>query len=138
VESPVTNTADLAVWLRTALDRVEQQAKAAMAHPDDDGRWTAGEGEWQAERIDGAGITIYDEGGHTAEQAVHIAFWDPARELRLVEATRRMLALVLPEDQVDLHDDEQVFYREGMLDALRLTAMWLDDQPGFRDEWRPR
>ncbi|HEY1668517.1 MAG TPA: DUF6221 family protein [Trebonia sp.] len=43
-------------------------------------------------RVEGDDIKIYDEGGHDASQADHIARHDPARVLREIEAKRAILA----------------------------------------------
>jgi hypothetical protein len=58
----------------------------------DDGRWATDHGMYE-ERVEGIGITIYDEGGHSVEQAEHIARYDPARVLADCEAKRRIVAL---------------------------------------------
>ncbi len=132
----MTHTPDLAAWLGAQLDDDEQVARAAMPHPSDDGRWEAGTDNWSAERIDGDGITIYAEGGHTAEQSKHIALWDPARALAEVEAKRRILAVCV----ADLAQRG-----EGALsgevdrptwDVLLFLAQPFADRPGFRPEWR--
>ena len=57
----------------------------------DDGQWSTPAHEMYAERVEGIGITIYDEGGHNAEQAEHIARHDPARVLAECAAKRRIV-----------------------------------------------
>lgn len=91
--------------LTAALGETERIANAALSHPGewsraggwirtgtDDGRWHTGEFGDQS-RIDGIGITIYDEGGHDEDQARHIAHNDPAHVLRQVAAHRRILEI---------------------------------------------
>jgi Family of unknown function (DUF6221) len=98
--------------LRAALDEDERMAKAALFHPrtwdetvgdnviigEDDGQWKAdGREIVSANQFRAAAddyqdaIHIYDEGGHTEEQAEHIARHDPARVLRQVAAMRKIL-----------------------------------------------
>jgi sRNA-binding protein len=99
---------DLADKLTKALNDEERIALAALFHPGkydpdlrewirtgtDDGEWRTGSGSASdACRVEGIGITIYDEGGHTEEQAAHIAFQDPARALRRVAAHRKILEI---------------------------------------------
>lgn len=88
--------------LRAGLDRDEAIARAAIrtelfrAQPDD-GVW-----EWNSDfppaEVGGWGIQIYDEGGHTPEQARHIAENDPSRVLRQVAAIRKVIAEHEPAD----------------------------------------
>jgi hypothetical protein len=167
---------DLAAWLRTTLDRVEQQARAA-AHGgawrycdgNSVGAWTLYDEHWAIADLRTYRHDKYDYSsrmpaarhpGYVDADAngAHIAFWDPARVLRLVEATRRIL---------DEHQPASVTYWPTMMcgicadpnadtvddplgsdgpwtpnadhpcPTLRLAAVWLDDQPGYRDEWRP-
>lgn len=95
-------TPDLVAWLRQQLDHDEQVARAAMAGEGDDGVWTT-ESAWPDEggrRVEGAGITIYDEGGHDEHQAAHIALHDPARVLRQVATHRAILGRHQPLDVV--------------------------------------
>lgn len=89
---------ELVAWLRAQLDEDERLARAATRSggggEDDDGVWSPAEaGPWGEARVEGIGITIYDEGGHTPEQAGHIARHDPARVLREVEAKRRIMEI---------------------------------------------
>ncbi len=89
-------TGDLVERLRAALDRAEEIARAAMVVS----RWNGVDmeartvdGRWTADRryIEGDGFEIYDEGGHTDEQAAFIAEHDPASVLRTVAAHRKIL-----------------------------------------------
>lgn len=41
-------------------------------------------------------IDLHDDGGHSVEQAKHIAYWDPARALADIEAKRAILAIHEP------------------------------------------
>ena len=127
---------------------------------EDDGRWHAGNHDSDAERVDGIGITIYDEGGHNAEQAQHIARHDPARVLADCEAKRRIV------ERLRTHQRESYFEaaalgtlviqpdggvkpaplperttlageRIGLEFAVRALALPYADHPEFRSEWRP-
>lgn len=116
----MTTSPDLAAWIETQLSAVEQRARdAADGSP---GVWEhpcTHEGMEQkppshdtCANIDCYEIRIYDEGGHSAEQAIHIAANDPATVLRDVAAKRKLLGLHrLPHECVAQHDESP--YRDG-------------------------
>jgi hypothetical protein len=85
-------------------DEAEKRAKAALHHPlgDDDSvfgqRVGTDSGVWVVDEHDDRqvvsptdSIFIYNEGGHNEDQAAHIARWDPATVLRLVERDRELI-----------------------------------------------
>jgi hypothetical protein len=51
------------------------------------------DGRWKADGcyVEGEHFEIYDEGGHNAEQAAHIAEHDPAHVLRTIQAHRKIV-----------------------------------------------
>lgn len=140
----------MADWIKLQFAEDERIARAAIG-PDDDGVWKrtarpAGgfltddgdfddsEIERDTCRIEGKGIIIYDEGGHSKEQADYIARHDPARELRRLEANRRLLA----GHELRLHrcvGGEKTVDDEDCPVKVALAAPY-DDQPGYREEWR--
>lgn len=124
---------DLDVWLRVVLDDLEHRARAALRDDGDHGVWVAGSGIGDC-TVEGDGITIYDEGGHTAEQARHIATWDPYTALNVVCAIRAVLDL----NDIDGPDGgfPDGFY-EAKQGALRRLAAAFAHLPGYREEWRP-
>lgn len=70
----------------------DRENRPTTYYPDedeDDGIWGVARGGSQ---VEGVGIIVYDEGGHTAGQAEHIARHDPARVLREVEGKRQIIA----------------------------------------------
>lgn len=89
-------TADLTAYLRAALDAAEATARAAIRRGGDN-LSDGGTGDWAEHyepgfaTIENDEMCIYDEGGHTPNQAAHIAFWDPATVLRHVHASRRLV-----------------------------------------------
>jgi hypothetical protein len=98
-------------FLRARLNEDEQVAQGAVHDPD-----CAGAGIWT--RYCGVvvgDIHIYDEGGHSPEQAEHIARWDPARVLAEVATKRRIIELC-----------------EGAIEAGELSpnTTWNDDAKG--------
>jgi hypothetical protein len=146
---------DLIEFLRARLDDIEQTARAALRDPQylvddhatvDDGVWRAGSHPHDECAVDGVGIRIYDEGGHTAEQARHIALHDPARELAEVDAKRRILDEVVDEAtglDMSVDGDRRVGPRDTTTEPylgtvlLRLLALPYADHPDYREEWRP-
>jgi uncharacterized protein DUF6221 len=98
-------SSDPVAWLRARLDEAEATARAAGEPWDREGagQWTSEcqHSAWDDEdepvheycTVVTGDIHIYDEGGHDEYQATHIAFWDPATVLRMVEADRRLLEL---------------------------------------------
>lgn len=141
---------DLIEFLCARLDEDEQIARAALC---DDPRYltddeaTADNGVWQTSThphdecvVRGAGIVIYDEGGHTAEQARHIARNDPARVLAEVDAKRRILDAA--EGSFDAYDEDP-YDETRTADSstfewiLRVLALPYADHPDYREEWRP-
>lgn len=111
--------------IEKALDEDERIARASLRNPSrydhtigdhvdigvDDGEWTADRcavepGNPPVGDVFVGGIHIYDEGGHTEEQAQHIARQDPKRILRQAAARRRMLARHQPERRrISVEDD---------------------------------
>lgn len=76
----------------------EQQVAEAAIPRNGTGRWQvdnescyvygADDGDWADDEI-----MIHDEGGHDADQARHIAYWDPARVLADLAAKRAIFDL---------------------------------------------
>jgi Family of unknown function (DUF6221) len=92
---------DLVEFLTAGFGEEESFARAASTTGSGavGGHWATGcvcDGECrdrpECERVVGDNIRIYPEGGHDADQARHIAYWDPARVLAEVAAKRRILA----------------------------------------------
>lgn len=95
----MTGAEDLTAWLRSALDRVERQARAAMNSPES--LWASdGEGGLLHTNTGGNGFFATGPwgGGIRDEEIEHIVFWQPRRVLRLVEAKRRILDVHEPYD----------------------------------------
>lgn len=118
----------------------------------DDGRWSTGSHESDEERIDGIGITIYDEGGHNAAQAAHIARYDPARVLADCEAKRVIVAEHVIESGLSdysrecglgfshgclvCHEWDGIICGRGYCETLRALAAPYADHADYREEWR--
>jgi Family of unknown function (DUF6221) len=93
---------DPAAYLAAALDTAEATAQAAVrktgvwewscAH---EGMETPPPSHDLCARLGGCGeeIDLHDDGGHTVEQAAHIAANDPAQVLRMVAAHRKLTEL---------------------------------------------
>ena len=150
---------DLAEWLEAQIAEDERRARAAchdrteidrlsrqpIRTVEDDGVWSVGEHAMDECNVDGIGIRIYGEGGHTREQAVHIATWDPARVLAECAAKRRVID---EHHKVEEYADPITFCSacgghpshgsDWPCYTLRLLALPYADRSGFRDEWRPR
>lgn len=91
---------DLDTQLRAWLGEDEQLAQwaASTRSGSPGGHWKTGcscDGECRehgdCERVEGDNITIYDEGGHDADQARHIARHDPATVLADIAGKRALL-----------------------------------------------
>lgn len=148
-------------FLEARIAEDEAVAKAALHHPrtynkatqdfdqtgTDNGSWHTSSfcDPYDQRMVEGVGITIYDEGGHTAEQAEHIARHDPARILREVAAKR---AVMIAADDATSYDmtvegDRGVGSRNMIEDPyvgdviLRALACAYSDHPDFNEEWRP-
>lgn len=84
---------EMLAWLRVALDDVERVAKGAYPGP-----WRVGyvdaDRAWQIISRD-RGVAWIPDSGFNEPNVQHIALHDPARVLRDVEATRKILAEVM-------------------------------------------
>lgn len=138
---------ELVTFLNARYDEEERVAKAALRHGvkyHERSPGTVDDGVWHTEghRVEGIAITIYDEGGHTEEQAEHIALHDPARVLREVESKRRLLdestgADWLPSNPGDDQPEYAYGYARALNDVVKMLALPYSDRPGYREEWRP-
>jgi hypothetical protein len=149
---------ELADFLHARLDEDEHTARTAFRHgidpcgmtkpgAVDDGVWRQGEHAADECRIEGAGIVIYDEGGHTAAQAAHIARHDPARVLREAGTKRKIIDWCV---EVIGDRDLSAYGQPGCLahdrDALAVTlsvetlrhlGTVYSDWPGYDPAWAP-
>jgi Family of unknown function (DUF6221) len=122
---------DLIAFLAARYDEAEALANAA------------GGGEWGTEcicegdckdysacsAIGGDDITIYDEGGHNAEQAPFIAANDPKHRLADIALKRAILA------EYDAMDDEGMYH--GLRFAVVRLATEFSGHPDYKREWAP-
>jgi hypothetical protein len=151
-------THPLLVWLE---ERLTEQAKIA----EDARHGMPGVWEWQCNHIDFDGtvvhprqpshdlcakldcdeITIYDEGGHSPEQARHIAYNDPCSVLAVVEAHRALLELHAPEvgsgycsaPCMDWGWTEAPAYIVWPCPTVRALASAFKHLPGWQSDWGP-
>lgn len=151
---------DLVAFLRARLDEDEQQATLARMRRDWDPKTderpvgpSAGQWSAEGEEVSGDGILIVEqEGWHNAEQANHIARWDPARVLAEVQAKRAIVdryedersrrdAYRSPlareaEDHKAVHDRRTQEARSRVAeDVVRLLALPYVDHLEYRQEW---
>ena len=94
----------------------------------DDGAWEVADG---GKRIDGEHMTIYDEGGHSAYQAEHIARWDPARVLAECEVKRQIIDALVPIATYLWLATPPAKH------VLEILALLYADHEDYRPEWRP-
>lgn len=145
----MTDTPTLTEFLLARIADDERVARAAFRDAEqfgvnppraDDGEWTRSNHVSDECRIDGVAMTIYDEGGHTAEQADHITRHDPARVLAECEAKRRIVDLAEDRARVSEEDDHSPLLAGQDL-ALRAVLLFLalpyDTHPDYREEWKP-
>lgn len=133
---------DLARWVYTQLDRVEEVALAAT--PD---RWVPR--DWSNEH--GVNFTVIPDVGEIAPafaitgpaNAAHIALNDPANTLRRVRGLRRIVDRHVA---AATHNQSSVSsfvrgqddgYRQGCLGAVKDVAWMFADQPGYQQGWAP-
>jgi hypothetical protein len=131
-----TDAGDIREQLAAALDEAEKAAKACGEGV----TWSVDHRrDWESDRLEADclsgdceccvieasnGMRIYDEGGHDAHDAYHIARWDPATVLRLIAPYREVL---------DEHRDDRPGWRcscsprAGLLcrELRRAAAFWL-------------
>lgn len=131
-------------FLTRCLDEDEQVARSAIRAKAPDDEWALG--QWEvltdgSRYVEGQDITIYDEGGHSAEQARHIARHDPRSVLADIAAKRAVLELYRP---VAEYDNAEESYEHatgravGLGEAVRALALAYAHRDGYREEWRPR
>lgn len=100
----------------------------------DRGEWTAGEGAYDECRVEGTFMIIYDEGGHSPEQARHIARHDPARVLADVEA-KKAIVEEARDYSPELSEGDN---GEWAFDfVLRTLGLPYADHPDYDESWRP-
>ncbi len=79
--------ADLLARVLARVDQLDALARTATPGP-----WTTSSYAMLAAIYKGNGHTlIYDEGGHTEDDAAHIIAWDPPTVLALCAGARRLL-----------------------------------------------
>lgn len=104
------------------------------AHDPDSGCWEVANDWRDSARIEGDDIVIYDEGGHTIQQARHIARHDPARVLRDVEAKRRIWLKAAGYTSSAIADTDFKAAWETVLEEL--ASIW-SDHPDYEKDWEP-
>jgi uncharacterized protein DUF6221 len=134
---------DLMQFLRDRLAEDEHAARAATWDEWDSAHWTARPPQAAYERytvadhLDDGVVVVTPENAEADGVGQHIARHDPARVLRDVEATRRILGE---------HDTEGWKIGDRVRDCqwnkrpcttLRLLALPYSDHPDYRDDWRP-
>ncbi|MFF5842143.1 DUF6221 family protein [Streptomyces massasporeus] len=127
---------ELVGWLGAQLDEDERTARAATLGPwvqsgIGDYGWTVDFGR------PGAGVETADTEQGLAD-ASFIAVHNPARVLREIDATRRLLRA----HEKWCEGRCEAKYPEGGFDAahfwnIKLRAETYSDRPGYREEWRP-
>lgn len=100
----------------------------------DSGRWEVANDWRDSARIEGDDMAIYDEGGHTIQQARHIARHDPARVLRDVEAKRRIWLKAAGYTSSVIADTDFKATWEAVLEEL--ASIW-SDHPDYEKDWEP-
>jgi hypothetical protein len=144
---------DLVRWLGACLDEDERIARAATPGPwVDQGGYVTDSGPDGLPRVQ---VTDYgtqdgepeeDNPRGRADSAHIVAFADPARVLREIDAKRRIVELHHAElvEAVNADGDERSGYWCFECDGepfpcrtLRLLALPYGDRPGYRAEWRP-
>ena len=124
----MSNDTEVTTLTDFLLARIEEdEAVARVAADGGDGRWSVNGRYKDDARIDGYGIIIYDEGGHTVEQAQYIARHDPARILDECAAKR---AIVERYSYLYHYGDGG-----GLAFDLRALASVYAAHEDYRDQW---
>ena len=114
------------------LARIAEDEAVARAAVDEDGRWHVDQSHPLYEAEVRGDIYIYDEGGHTAEQAARIARHDPARVLAECAAKRAIIEQAASYSPELEHGDNG----EWAFDVtLRSLAAVYADHPDYQPEW---
>lgn len=129
-ESPVE-------FLTRVLAEVEQIAKAATHGGSGIWPYQCNHTDWEGAdlpashdlcaRIDNDELTIYDEGGHSPEQARHICAWDPATALRQIACARKLLAVHWPKPDGSGFPDTPVCPVCVSANKSTWPDMWVED-----------
>ena len=128
------------------LARIAEDEAVARAAVDKDGRWHVDRSHPLYESVVQGDIHIYDEGGHTAEQAAHIARHDPARVLaecaakraivdrhrRDPDVQRMIYGDIYPCTECGDADDSPM---EWPCPTMRILAAVYADHPDYQSEW---
>lgn len=125
-------------FLEARIAEDEEVAMDAVDGDDDDGVWHVGPSfGGGSEQVKGKGILIYGEGGHTEDQAAHIAAWDPARVLAECAAKRWVLdTLQGYEPGSEWHGEEDMGRRgNNAAGAVRKMAAVYSDHPDYDKDW---
>ena len=127
------------------LARIAEDAELARRAADAGaGKWAAGIHPSNECRIEGDdGMIIYDEGGHTAEQASHIARHDPARVLAECEAKRGAIDAAWA-DHSQIEGEWGMGQSQAQMEAkgdypavVEHLALPYADHPDYDPGWRP-
>jgi Family of unknown function (DUF6221) len=141
---------DLSTWLLAQIEADEELARKATPGPWTVERSGSSGGAWVEPNVAGY-IDVemsYGEALGTllnAENADHIAAWDPARVLAECEAKRKLIdrykrAVAAAPSAVSSYVRGQDYgYREACLDAIQDEAAVYAamGRPGYRKEWAP-
>jgi hypothetical protein len=114
-----------------------RQSRTSAPVTVDDGVWRTGDHASDECRIEGVDMIIYDEGGHTVEQAIHIARHDPARVLTESEAKRRIVDVHAPDHLEPDICATCASHAEGYpCRTLLFLALPYADHPDYDESWR--
>lgn len=125
------------------LARIEEDEAVAREAVDKDGRWHVDQRHPLDEAVVQGDIHIYDEGGHTAGQALHIARHDPARVLAECAAKRAIVEQAEDATGLDMSVDNDRLVGErdmkvepycGDVILAALAAVYAD-HPDYQKEW---
>lgn len=136
-------TDGLPEWFREQLDADERIARGA-----DPGPWKSdslGRHDQAAIKLGAPTSTslIQFDGSRAAANGAHVAWHDPARVLREIDAKRGVLRQYEAvreqvRNPVSAENRRAARIAQGELeDVLRLLAVPYSDRPGYREEWRP-
>lgn len=123
----------IAEFIAARLDEDEQTARAAFDGRGDNGVWERDQDPYANATVFSDFIHIYPEGGHSPEQAEHIARQCPATTLRWCTMISRLTAAASAVLADNYSPDAGILATGALAD---IAAYW-HQHPDYQEAWKP-